>query len=228
MEYLKPDGLGNSYSAGKTFVMPVNDDTIILYACWDANNYKVYFDDGMGGERISESHIYDVEKALRPNTFTKYGYQFVAWSDAQGGQGNYYSDAQNVVNLCSELDGEVILYAVWTPKSVKIDFNKVGGTGGTNYVNVTFWRQFSLCGFSFKIGYSFGGYFSEEGGQGKMYLDYNMRPVNLSDKGDDSEVFAYWIPRTNTVILNLMEGMDNLLNLLLLLTRKFKLSTLFI
>ena len=81
-----PDGLGNSYSAGKTFVMPVNDDTIILYACWDANNYKVYFDDGMGGERISESHIYDVEKALRPNTFTKYGYQFVAWSDAQGGQ----------------------------------------------------------------------------------------------------------------------------------------------
>ena len=54
-----------------------------------------------------------------------------------------------------------------------------------------------------------------------MYLDYNMRPVNLSDKGDDSEVFAYWIPRTNTVILNLMEGMDNLLNLLLLLTRKF-------
>lgn len=194
------DGLGNSYSAGKTFVMPVNDDTIILYACWDANNYKVYFDDGMGGERISESHIYDVEKALRPNTFTKYGYQFVAWSDAQGGQGNYYSDAQNVVNLCSELDGEVILYAVWTPKSVKIDFNKVGGTGGTNYVNVTFGANFPSAVSPSKIGYSFGGYFSEEGGQGKMYLDHNMRPVNLSDKGDDSEVFAYWIPRTNTVI----------------------------
>ena len=194
------DGLGDSYSAGETFVMPVNDDTVVLYACWDANEYRIYYDDGMGGKRNSESHIYDVEKALKSNMFSKYGYQFVAWSDAQEGPGNYYSDAQNVVNLCSQPDGEIILYAVWTPKTVKIDFNKVGGNGGTNYVNVTFGANFPSAVSPSKIGYSFGGYFSKEGGQGKMYLDYNMRPVNLSDKGDDSEVFAYWIPCSNTVI----------------------------
>ena len=80
------------------------------------------------------------------------------------------------MNLCSELDGEVILYAVWTPKSVKIDFNKVGGTGGTNYVNVTFGAKFSLCGFSSQNWLFIRGLFFRRGRTGQDVLGLQYAP----------------------------------------------------
>lgn len=197
----KADGSGDAYSCGDKFVMPVSDDGVVLYACWIANRYTVYFDSGTDGERISQTHIYDTEQDLLPNGFMRYGYRFVAWSDVKDGPGNYFDDMQKVLNLCDQPDGEVFLYAVWTPKNVTVNLNKSGGKGGTNYVEVTYGANFPSAIAPSKVGYTFGGYFSRESGQGKMYLDHNMRPVSLSDLGEDvSEIFAYWIPRSNNVI----------------------------
>ncbi len=69
-----------------------------LYPHWTANPYTIHFNaNGGTGEMSDESMVYDQEKALTKNTFTKTGYEFQGWSQANEGFENtllYSNDAE--------------------------------------------------------------------------------------------------------------------------------------
>lgn len=96
--------------AGEKYI-PSND--ITLYANYEAIEYEIEYNSNGGIGTMSNSHhVYDVDKKLDLNTFSKEGYIFKGWSTTLNGK-VVYSDGQTVKNLIIDNNEKVILYAVW-------------------------------------------------------------------------------------------------------------------
>lgn len=198
----RADGRGETYAAGDSFVIPASEASVVLYAQWSPNRYYVVFNDGVRGETVSTPYFYDTEDTLRPNPFIRYGYTFVAWNNSKNGDGIFYENEQNILNLCIDPDGEAVLYAVWAPVTVTVNLNKTGGGGGTSTLRVTFDAYFPQAIAPAKAGYTFAGYYALPEGRGTYYLDPAMTPVSVSDIGENgTEAYAYWIAKANILRL---------------------------
>ena len=94
----------------------VPDDNIpssTFKATASANKYYIVYN-GNGatdGSMANTECTYDASTPLRANEFSRHGWVFAGWKDANG---NYYSDRQSVINLTSEANGTITLYAQWT------------------------------------------------------------------------------------------------------------------
>ena len=99
------------------------DDTVTLYAVWEAITYTIMFDPNaasVSGEMESMPVTYDEEFALPQNTFERTGYTFAGWARSADGAVEYADSQDKLKNLSAE-DGDVIdLYAKWTANSVGI------------------------------------------------------------------------------------------------------------
>ncbi|MDE5721650.1 MAG: InlB B-repeat-containing protein [Clostridia bacterium] len=200
-------GSGDLYADGSKYKVPASDGEISLYAVWAPVGYEIVFEADSGGEQKTTEHLYDNEQSLLPNGFSKRGYTFVCWKAFEDGKEIFYKDGQIVKNLCSEDGGKVVLSAVWEPVTVKVVFNKLGGSGGSNFVNATFGSEFPKAVAPSKCGYEFGGYFSERNGRGLEYFDAEMNPVKGSDVSENNaEIYAFWKPKKNVVIFNANGG----------------------
>ena len=103
-------GSGTQVTAATTVTTPT-DHT--LHAKWTANTYQVwYYPNNGNGLMPPSTHTYDVNTALSSNLFSRTGYTFGGWAESPGGD-KAYDDRQVVVNLTSEPDGIVKLYAFW-------------------------------------------------------------------------------------------------------------------
>ena len=93
------------------------DGTGVLTANWTAHPYTIHFNaNGGTGTMADESMVYDQEKALTKNTFTRNGYTFQGWSQAKEGFENrliYSSDYEMYPghNLWGNADSEFSQYA---------------------------------------------------------------------------------------------------------------------
>ena len=117
--------------------------------------YTVKFDaNGGEGTMDDQTFTYDVEQALSANVFTKTGYTFAGWKDAQG---NTYTDGQTVKNLATE--GALTLTAQWTANSytVKFDGNGAEGTMADQSFTYDVEQALTANGFT-KTGYTFAGW----------------------------------------------------------------------
>jgi uncharacterized repeat protein (TIGR02543 family)/LPXTG-motif cell wall-anchored protein len=88
---------------------------ITLKAVWEAHKYKVIFDKNATealGTMEDQVFLFDEEKALSGNQFTRENHIFAGWAAKPDGE-VIYTDMQAVKNLTTEKDGEVYLYAVW-------------------------------------------------------------------------------------------------------------------
>lgn len=84
-----------------------------LYAKWTANQYTVEYSPVDGeGEMDSGSFTYGVAGELATNEFTYEGHVFDGWSTTPEGEVEFL-DGQSVINLASDTDSVVTLYAVW-------------------------------------------------------------------------------------------------------------------
>ena len=125
------------YITDETKVVQDQDHT--LNAIWEANEYTVHFngDGSTAGTVEDQKFKYDEEKALNENKFErKYTvtydgnegtsaktddtatYTFANWINKTNNL--TYQDKAVVKNLTSEPNGEVTLYAVWTPHEVTL------------------------------------------------------------------------------------------------------------
>jgi uncharacterized repeat protein (TIGR02543 family) len=83
-----------------------------LTAKWIAYTYTVKFDaNGGNGEMESQDFTYDVEQALRVNTFTLPDYNFAGWVVSLDAN-TIYTNGGVVKNLINENKGTVTLYAM--------------------------------------------------------------------------------------------------------------------
>ena len=102
---------------------------LTLYAQWTANSYTVTFEaNGGEGSMNQQTFTYDVAQALNQNTFTRTGYSFTGWNTQADGNGSTYGDKAEVLNLTTETNGSITLYAQWSINSYTIRFVNADGT----------------------------------------------------------------------------------------------------
>ena len=82
---------------------------------------------------FSSSHVYNTDKNLTLNGFTRSGYDFLGWSTDPSAITPTYTNGQSVKNLTTVNNGTVTLYAVWrvtAPSNVR--FTSAAATGPFN------------------------------------------------------------------------------------------------
>ena len=127
----RPDGKGTSYAnkAKVKSLTDVNGATVVLYAMWSGNPYKVKYN-GNGatsGSMADSSHIYGTAKALSKNKFKRKGFTFAGWNTKPDGKGTNYSNSAKVSGLTSKKDSTVTLYAKWKAVKYTITYYPRGG-----------------------------------------------------------------------------------------------------
>ena len=116
------DGSGKSYDSMLAYKatdfadLKDSDKSIVLYANWKPNNYKVRYN-GNGatsGTMTDSAHVYDTTKVLTRNAYARTGYTFTGWNTKSDGKGTAYANGASVKNLTVTNDGIVTLYAQWS------------------------------------------------------------------------------------------------------------------
>ena len=188
--------------------------SIVYTIKFESNDYTVNFNaNGGSGSMSSQSMKYDLQKALNSNTFTRKGYTFKGWATSAGG-GVTYSNGASVKNLTSTNNGTVNLYAVWEPKSYKLNLYTNGGTilngSSHEYVNLRYdtgdyyaieWLNPT------RAGYTFDGWYTSDGtkvygANGYCANDGKYWKDNKYIYDEDCNVSAKWTPNTYKVRFN--------------------------
>jgi|GEM_PF-6049290 len=132
-EVIKPGYVFEGWYTNEEFTslwdheLPITSN-LTLYAKWSPIQYAVEFNKTSGtGSMSSINMTYDRAVNLPKNSFEYSGYNFMGWSDKNGGEVKY-SDQQSVKNL-TETDSQTLtLYAVWSVGKYTLSFNTDGGT----------------------------------------------------------------------------------------------------
>ncbi len=186
------------YSAGATYSA---DNTVTLYAVWQANTYTVKYNaNGGSGSMSSSTHTYDTSKALSANTFTRSGYTFLGWSTSSSATSATYTDKQSVKNLTSTNGGTVNLYAIWSKiPTYTISYNANGGTGAPANQTKTHGSTLTLSSTKpSKTGYTFVNWKATDG---TTYVPGASYTTNA-----DTTLTAQWTANTYTVSYNANGG----------------------
>lgn len=100
------DGTGTAYALASAIVL---DDDTVLYAQW-APNKLTYDGNGGTGTMGSEDADEDGNVTVGDNGYNRDGYTFSGWNTKADGSGKQYTTEELLT-----LDGDVTLYAQWTP-----------------------------------------------------------------------------------------------------------------
>lgn len=114
-----------------------------------SNRYRVTYrpnapeDSTVAGYMAPTFHMYDnsetyngqtaeevgyTDTRLRTNSYTSIGYVFTGWNTEPDGSGESFADEQEVLNLTSEENGTVKLYAQWKKSESSLLIDAAGGT----------------------------------------------------------------------------------------------------
>ena len=115
----KPGYKFDGWYTDKAYGTKVTKDTyitgeMVVYAKWNANQYKVKMNpNGGDGSVVEMNCYYGSPYVLTENKFTRANYKFVGWSTNSKATRATYGDKATFSNLSAE-DGKVInLYAIW-------------------------------------------------------------------------------------------------------------------
>lgn len=106
------------------------EQTIDLFAVWQPNTYRVFYDPN-GGEGEMEHSVFTFDEAgnLRGNAFVNDFYIFHGWARSPDAREWEFADQAGVINLTAEYNSTVTLYAMWGPQYLTITFAANGGDG---------------------------------------------------------------------------------------------------
>lgn len=134
----------SGYPAGMTqrkLITPNDHSDIYVYVKPIPNNYYIAFNRNApntirpdnNSNMSKQTFAYDHTSKLNANTYSYVGYTFAGWNTKADGSGTSYSDKQSILNLTSEKDKTITLYAQWTKNDVdvvyKYYFENIAGTG---------------------------------------------------------------------------------------------------
>ena len=185
-----PDAIEPAYADGEPFAP---DADVVLYAVWRSNKHAVEFDaNGGTGTMRAQVFTWNVAKELSACAFTREHYDFAGWATAQSGP-VVYADRQQI-----QIDEDLTLYAVWTPKTYTVAFNGNGATGGAMVAqSFTYGTAQNLRANAFqKTGHDFKGWATAQGGA-VAYADGASFSATA-----DMTLYAVWEAKTYTVSFN--------------------------
>jgi len=177
------------------------DEAYHLYALWTANSYKVKYNknaDDATGEMADSTHAYDAEnQKLTTNGFTKTGYTFTGWNTQSNGAGTSYTDGQYISNLTSDVNGQIELYAQWSPITYTVEYDGNGSTGGSmDNSSYKYDEEKALTANGFaKTGYTFTGWKNGD----DTYTDEQSVKNLTAENGDTVTLIAQWTANGYTV-----------------------------
>lgn len=94
---------------------------ITLYTVWKPFKYKIVLHSNTETENIIELNaVFDESLNLPINTFTNNDLIFKGWSTSKDSEDIVYVDNQSVINLSSEENGVIDLYAVWEENTSEV------------------------------------------------------------------------------------------------------------
>ena len=191
---------GNVSYTNQEIVSNLTDEdngSITLYAVWQQNNYTIKFDANTGVGTISDLQaIYNEEITLTKNTFAKTGYTFVGWNTSKDADNALYSDEEKVINLVSNKNEVITLYAIWEANTYSIEFDANSGAGTMTLVPVVYDEKTTLPKSTFvKEGYTFIGWNTSKDANNALYND-EEEVQNLTAQ-DNEQVTLYAIWRAN-------------------------------
>ena len=190
----EPDGTGNGYAPGQRVSRLTEDESITLYAQWQANTYNIRFapNGGTGKMPDQKEILYGETTELSPCAFTRKGYRFTGWNTKANGTGETVDEA---LNLTATNKGTVTLYAQWEgePYDVTFHFGEETRTQTLHYGTAE-----ALDGNTFENpGYTFKCWTTLESGKGKSYKD-GAKVTNLTD----TDLYAQWTANKYTVLFH--------------------------
>ena len=161
-------------------------------AKWTANNYIVKFEANGGSEIMTDQvFTYDMKQALTANTFTCEDYEFAGWATSADGE-KVYTDGQTVLNLTSENNATVILYAVWEIENYTITYNLNGGTNAeSNPTSYTVETDTIILANATRNGYAFLGWYDENGDKVTQIPSDTAKDITVTAKWWYSVNFVY-------------------------------------
>ena len=160
-----------------------------VIATWIPNNYKIiYRSNGGTGSMDVDIATYNTIYKVKENKFTRDGYEFdgFKYNDV------LYNKNDEVINLTSIDNGEVIFNATWKAKTYTINYFANGGTGEMPSETVTYGTDHTISTISFtRDGYIFAGWALS----GNANVSYGDKSVIF---GTDSyreviNLYAKWI-----------------------------------
>ena len=125
---------GNRYADGATVSNLTDraDGTFVLSAVWPGASYVAFDPNGATNATMSVQRFTDDdEQPLTSNAFVRTGYSFSGWAlteEAAAAHEVRYADGE-VVSSPALTDQTNTLYAVWSPNSYTIRFERNGGQG---------------------------------------------------------------------------------------------------
>ncbi|GEM_PF-1866968 len=173
------------------------------YAQWEDNTYKIVLHNNETPEKTVtiENVKYAQFVPLSGKTFTSSdsGKILAGWNTRANGEGMEFAANESVDKLTVEDGGTVHLYAMWQKPDVIINFESHGGTEiSPRYYTLKEEENVPYGNLSepMKDGYTFMGWYTEAGGQGKKVVTKETDPntetayVSLS-----ATLHAYWQPK---------------------------------
>ncbi len=205
--------------------------TTTYYAIFTPHTYTIKFDannENASGNTSEMSCTYDEDaKSLSANGFSLVGYTFSGWNTKDDGTGTSYTDKQNVNNLTTDDNVDVILYAQWTPNTYTITFNGNNNSSGSmtdqvftydvpqNLKSNAYARKYTVtynanggdCSKSSEDAtFTFDGWSTVKDGD-RVYTDAQANLKNLTaENGKKIELFARWTGGRITLPVATKEG----------------------
>ena len=140
-------------------------------------------------------------------TFTaqnaKTGYTWKGWYDNNSGTGEALSTDKVYTRSITE---NTTIYAVYTAKTSKVTLNPQPGEGGTTSVNATTGSAMPDIEIPTRHGYTFGGYYDQEAGNGTQYYNESGKSAKDWDKEGDVTLYAKWTATPYTITYNTNGG----------------------
>lgn len=212
------DGTGKTYE-DKEIVKNLTEkdgDTIDLYAQWTPIEYTIKYtfetDTDVSGTMGTSSHVYDQEKSLNPNQFSKKGYTFKNWILAKN-KTTTFADKERVLNLTTKDKDVVELIANFKANEYTIKYDGNGATSGsTTSSSHTYDVAKKLTANSYKrIGYVFLGWSTDKNAKTPTYKD-NQSVTNLTAANNSTvTLYAIWRPINYEIHYNAPKGSTTLM-----------------
>ena len=188
-----------------------NGSTVILYAVWQANTYKIVYNSNkpeVAGSTAASSHTYDTPQNLTANGYSLTGWHFCGWAKTANGAAEY-TNGEEVKNLTSANGGTVTLYTVWQANTYTIKYmqnkpskasHEVAGSTAASSHTYDQSKALTASGYSL-TGWHFCGWAETENGEVK-YTDGASVKNLTSANGGAVTLYAVWQANTYTIVYN--------------------------
>lgn len=199
------DANGNTYANGESVLnwTAVDGATITLYANWKPSIVDITTDKqgGTGGTDVfyqkygygfySDSNAtVSITGVMIP---TMMGYNFMGYYTGLRGSGNLIIGTSGSIEaLNTYFTMSQTIYANWKGKQYPIDFDKRGGTGGTDSALATYNECFPSADAPVRDGYTFMGYYTEADGNGTQIYNEFMSSSGKYLYTSGITLYAYW------------------------------------